>query len=688
MTAAPTRRAAQRVASPRDRAGSHSWVLPPARRRKPPYLLQAIASGAAVAIIITVLRLMGVLTGGWCIVLLLACLVAMPTARTFSARLALSLAVLFGLVPLLWWVPSGFGPLGRGTLVLAAAGGMLVFTAFKDGFRTGVRRLVPKFSWLDGIPVAAAVFSAWVHASLLSVRAYDKALSLLTMNWDNASHFDIFHMQRLYGRVVPLLGAAPDGSNWSFTDYPQGFHGIVAIFAELRFAKSAGTPADEVVNYANGSALVSVLVAVMVLAALAALPAFRRQQVIAFPVLMLVAAGWIFGPGSSASLHGFPNFFLAVGLASVAIVLAVTMDRPLRPSSLVPFVACAVGVAHNWALLEVLVLGAVGMVLLPWDRLRWRATIAEYLFAAVTVLVGMVGLILAVSQLAGVSTDAVLYGVGGVPIPDLGQLAVILLGTSAVAALVFARASGPSAGTLQRLRWSFLGLAVALALGVVMASAQLAKGGTLTYYSHKLGIALFLAGLVTLALVLAALLETRRSRTLPGTQEAGANGPTRSSNRARGSALGAGAIVASALAAVAATQAFGFTFPLAARGLPPSSPSAVAMAKESKVLNEVPRSVAMLMAATKDRAGQPAVYVTTRPADIDAILAKQWYDGLTATYTEKGWRLSLNMFDLSGGVDNLRLVVNKIMKADPSAVIIVDPDNQAALNHILATLDN
>lgn len=39
-------------------------------------------------------------------------------------------------------------------------------------------------------------------------------------------------------------------------------------------------------------------------------------------------------------------------------------------------------------------------------------------------------------------------------------------------------------------------------------------------------------------------------------------------------------------------------------------------------------------------------------------------------------------------VDNLRLVVNKIMKADPSAVIIVDPDNQAALNHILATLDN
>ncbi|MGX5716901.1 hypothetical protein [Arthrobacter sp. MAHUQ-56] len=629
---------------------------------------------------------MGVLTGGWCIVLLLGCLVAMPTARTFSARLALSLAVLFGLVPLLWWIPSGFGALGRGTLVLAAAGGVLVFTAFKDGVRTGVRRLVPRFTWLDGMPLAAAVFSAWVHSSLLSVRAYDKALSLLTMNWDNASHFDIFHMQRLYGRVVPLLGAAPDGSNWSFTDYPQGFHGIVAIFAELRFAKSAGTPADEVVNYANGSALVSVLVAVMVLSALAALPAFRRQQVVAFPVLMLVAAGWIFGPGSSASLHGFPNFFLAVGLASVAIVLAVTTDRPLRPSSLAPFVACVVGVAHNWALLEVLVLGASGMMLLPWGRLRWRATMTGYLLAAGIVLVGVVGLILAVSQLAGVSTDAVLYGVGGVPIPDLGQLAVIVLGTSALAALVFARPARPSNGTLQRLRWSFLGLAAALALACVMASAQLAKGGTLTYYSHKLGIALFLAGLVTLALVLAALLETRRSRFLPGTREAGANGRVRSSRRTGGFAPGH--IVASALAAVAATQAFGFTFPLAAHGLPPSSPSAVAMAKESKVLASVPPSVSLLMAATKGREGQPAVYVTTRPADIDAILAKQWYDGLTSTYTEKGWKLSLNMFELSGGVDKLRLVVNKIKKADPSALIIVDPDNQAALNHILATLDN
>lgn len=147
-------------------------------------------------------------------------------------------------------------------------------------------------------------------------------------------------------------------------------------------------------------------------------------------------------------------------------------------------------------------------------------------------------------------------------------------------------------------------------------------------------------------------------------------------------------MAATVLATVAATQAFGFIFPLAKEGLPPSSPSAVAMAKELKVLDEVPRPVEMLMAATMGRQGQPAVYVTTRPTGIDAILAKQWYDGLTATYTGRSWELSLNMFELSGGVDNLRLVVNKIMKADPTALIIVDPENQAALNHILATLDD
>jgi hypothetical protein len=637
--------------------------------------------------VVTALRLGGFLTGGGALALLLVCLVALPTARTFSARIALSLTVLLGLVPLLWWIPSGFGPLGRGTLVLAAASGAVAFVVAKDGVRAGARRLVPESVWLDAVPLMGAALSVWVHFNLLSVRAYDKALSLLTMNWDNASHFDIFHMQRLFGRVVPLLGASPDGSDWSFQDYPQGFHGMVAIFAELTFAKAAGTPADELVNYANNSAWISVLVVTMVLAALVSVPALRRQPVIAFPLLTLVAAGWIFGPGSSASLHGFPNFFLAVGLASVAIALASITDRPLKPTHLLSLVACGVGVAHNWALLEVLVLGAVLMLLMPWDRRRWRATRGEYFFSAGALLVGATGILLALGQLAGVSTDAVLYGVGGVPIPDLGQLAVILLGISALAVLIFARSPQRASGTLLRLRWSFTGVCMAFLLALAMAVAQMAKGGTLTYYSHKLGIALFLAGLVTLALVLAAWLETTRFQ--PGAEESSREyHAATASEGARGRSPGTGAIAASVLAAVAATQAFGFTFALGTQGLPPSSPSAVAMSKELKVLEEVPRPVQMLMAATNDRKGQPAVYLTTRPTDIDAILAKQWFDGLTATYTEKGWQLSLNMFELSGGVDSLRLVVNKIVKADPSALIIVDPDNQAALNHILATLED
>ncbi len=686
MTAGQTRRGAQRRDTHRAVPGRSGWFLP-APRAKPGALLRGtVAFVAAVAVVIA-LRLTDFLTGGWTIGLLLACLLALPTARTFSARIALSLSLLLGLVPLLWWVPSGLGPLGRGTLVLAGAVGAVAFVVVRGGVKAGARRLVPRFSLLDCLPVTAAALSVWVHFNLLSVRAYEKALSLLTLNWDNASHFDIFHMQRLYGRVVPLLGASPDGSDWSFKDYPQGFHGVVAIFAELRVAKPAGTPAEELVNYANGSALVSVLVATMVLAALTSVPAFRRQPLFGFPALMVVAAGWIFGPGSSASLHGFPNFFLAVGLATVAIVLAADMGRPLRSPVLLSLVACVVGVAHNWVLLEVLVLGAAVMVLLPWDLRRWRATRGDYVFAVGTALVGVTGIGLALGQLAGVSTDAVLYGVGGVPIPDLGQLAVIITGTSALAVLVFSRSAQRSSGTLQRLRWSFTGLAAAVVLAICMAVAQLIKGGTLTYYSHKLGIALFLAGLVTLALMLAAFLETVRTRSRAAVDGAGGNGATAASPRDSRRLSGTGPLAASALATVAATQAFGFIFPLTKEGLPPSSPSAVAMAKELKVLEEVPRPVDMLMAATMGRQGQPAVYVTTRPTDIDAILAKQWYDGLTATYTERGWKLSLNMFELSGGVDNLRPVVNKIIKADPSALIIVDPENQAALNHILATLD-
>lgn len=668
MTDLQTRRdLARHARQERDRGG---WLLPSPPRGGVSIFLRGVASAAMAVAVVVSLRLNGMLTGGWAIALLLACLLALPLARTFAARTALSLSILLGVVPLLWWVPSGFGPLGRGTFILAAAAGVVAFAVGLNG----IRRIIPQCQLLDAVPLLAAGLSVWGHFSLLSVQSYDKALSLLTMNWDNASHFDIFHMLRLSGRVIPLLGPAPDGSEWSFQDYPQGFHGMVAIIAELSVSKTAGTPAQELVTFANGSALVSVLVSAMVLAALSALPAFRRRPLVAVPVLTLVAAGWIFGPGASASLHGFANFFLAVGLASVAIVIAASADRPLRPAVLLALASCVVGVAHNWVLLEVLLVGALVMVLLPWDRQRWRATKATYVAAAAIACLGALGVVLALTQLAGVSTDAVLYGVGGVPIPDLGQLALIVFATAALATLVLSRSSRLSGAHLQRLRWSFSGLAAGLVLATVMAAAQLAKGGALTYYSHKLGIALFLAGLVSLALLVAAWLETlHRSQASAARRKSPQSGV---------------ALTASTLAALAATQAFGFTFPLAAEGLPPTSPSSVAMAKELEVLDAVPRSVEMLIAATNDRAGKPAVYLTTRPTEIDAILAKQWYDGLTGTYTEAGWQLSLNMFELSGGVDNLRLVVNKIVKADPDVQIIVDPDNQAALNHILATLDN
>lgn len=151
------------------------------------------------------------------------------------------------------------------------------------------------------------------------------------------------------------------------------------------------------------------------------------------------------------------------------------------------------------------------------------------------------------------------------------SLAVIVFGTTALSILVSAGSSWRPNGRLQRVRWSFTGLAAALVLAIGMAVAQL-KGGTLTYYMDKLGIALFLAGLVTLALILAVFLETICPRLLAALAAGGENEAAAASPRASWRLSGAGPVAAPALAAVAATQAFGFTF-RAAEGLPASSPS-------------------------------------------------------------------------------------------------------------------
>lgn len=80
------------------------------------------------------------------------------------------------------------------------------------------------------------------------------------------------------------------------------------------------------------------------------------------------------------------------------------------------------------------------------------------------------------------------------------------------------------------------------------------------------------------------------------------------------------------------------------------------------------------------------MYLTTNANDVDPVLAQQWFDGLRGNYSEHNWKLSLNMFPLSTGPDSLPEVVHAIKVADPRAQIIVDPENQPALDRILADL--
>ena len=291
------------------------------------------AAGGAAAVIL--LRAAGLLDGFWIIPLFLVLLLAIPVAKTLSRRILLIFPVLLGAVPLLWWVPWPEWFMDRGTLILALAAGALAGTAsFYAASGRRITALVPQIRLIDVIPLAAGAAAAVVQWNLLNVRRAEDALLLLVQRWDNASHFDMFHMIRTEGQVIPLLPAGPDGSTWSFADYPQGFHSLLATLAELVHGTGSRPVGDELVSFAILTPVVIILSAVLVAAGLCALPVIRRHTVAGIAIVALVSAGWTLGPGSASYMNAFPNFYLAAALAASAVLLALSMDRDRKSTRL------------------------------------------------------------------------------------------------------------------------------------------------------------------------------------------------------------------------------------------------------------------------------------------------------------------------------------------------------------------
>jgi hypothetical protein len=191
---------------------------------------------------------------------------------------------------------------------------------------------------------------------------------------------------------------------------------------------------------------------------------------------------------------------------------------------------------------------------------------------------------------------------------------------------------------------------------VFMAAAQISRSGALSYYSIKYILALELIALVVLALGVVSICGAVPAQ------------------RPKQSWLG---VTATLLLTLAATQGFGLTLDTRSIGLTPSSTSALEFERQQKLLSgPVPLHVEALLRAVETNGGTPGAYLTTSGKEFDALLAFQWYDALTGTYTEKSVTLMPHLVPLSSGAQNLPTVVSELRAVDPDVNIIVDPENE------------
>ena len=519
-------------------------------------------AGLAVAGLVVVLRLGGVLHGLYAIAAFVLVSLLVPTSRSLSRRILVCGCLFFGWAPVLWWWRLPLGEVGRATAVLAVSAGGLagwVLSSPRAGERA--RLLLPRVRGVDMIPLGAAAVAGSVVEHYLRVSTGPHALSTLMDAWDNSAHVDMALMIRRHGATVDALGHAPDGTAWSYANYPQGFHTVIAHLMELLGSPRVGSVSAELVGYAHAMALVFIAAVTLVAAGLCSLPPLRRRPLLAVPMVSVAVFAFALGPGADMQWVGFSNFVLSCSLASAAVAAAVTCVRPLAPMSLATLGGAIVGVADTWAPLVTLALPAVVVAAMPIRR--WRLPRRRTALAASAAVA--VGTILAIGHVALVlrshDIGALLDIQGGISQPPLGVVVAIALGAMA-ACLLVGIGVGSRFGLVQRRTCAcalvpFVGLAVAAAIGL----AQMRSAHRLSYYFWKYLTGVELVCLTPLLLAAATLVSAIDANVH---QQRTANlNPVGLMRRRWVATVSAGTVAT--IATVAVSQLFGYAGPGSAR---------------------------------------------------------------------------------------------------------------------------
>lgn len=583
----------------------------------PQWLLIALA-GSAVFLAVFTVRASGGLTGWRYGLALGLVLILIPTSRALSQRILFSIVGLAGTAPIMWWVTGPVPDLNRGSMVLAVAAAAFAGTAVYWRIkREPLRTFLPQLNAVDGLPVLAGLASLWVAQSFVSVRTPEQALLLLTRSWDFAPHFNMYYMMRNHGSVLAVLPASPDGGPWSAATYPQGFHSLVATFAEVVAGSTAGDAGQEVLLFCRLVGVVSVLGTLLVVAGLTSLPVLRRNFFVTLPLVAIVATAWVVGPGAIPLFGAFPNFGLGVALC-VACIAIVQLRRVIHPAlASTALILALIGVAHGWILLLVLCLPSA--VVYGWHVFQHRAQLRRWLIAlyCVLALLGVAALVAAVWQLHGMSAGEVLTTNGGIALADTGVAVLCILANAFVALAFYSRRKVGSDevrhGTLTSLHVLATPLFAATLL-VCLAIFQLVQAGAVTYYFHKSFLAVEIVAIVCTVIGAAELWSPLLL--------------VRSHRKAF--------VAASLLTALGATQFFGLPFTgLSQQGLKPTANGPTALLQQSSVLaGPMPPLIPKLLAVSRVKQDRPFIYVGFNDF-FDPLLAAQWSLTLQSKWTNK-----------------------------------------------------
>lgn len=587
---------------------------------------------------------------------------AIPTSRQLSRRILLAGCLFFGWVPVLYWWDLPVGDIGRSGVIFAGIAALLAgWVGAAHSPMQRLRLLVPRLRVIDALPMLVGPIAAAMLWKWLQAKSGASAMSMMIPGWDHSAHYSMTHSIRLHGVTTQgLPGVSEVGQASAFDGYPQSFHAAVANVMELLTSATPGSAEAEIALYTRGVGVVLVAAIVMLCAGLCALPHARHRPAAAVPLVLLIGAAFVLGPGGAALQDGFPNFVLASALAAAVPLITVPLGRVLKPLYVAALGGALVGVAHGWAPLLLLAVPGLFLVLVPLRRRRWTAKRSTILLCAVPIIATVAAVSWAALILVDVPLEALVTS-GAVSTPDLGLVLFFALACLAVCLMISRTTHAPFRkrllGPALRTAWLVLLPIIGLIGAVALATYQIATANEVSYYFWKYVSALELVSVVALAIAILGLMDRMQ-------RPRGRRGRT---------AVAVGALT------IAATQVFGYAAPnLPSTETPANAPGTSARTTSEEQILEPPWAANMIYAADGLAArfpDQPIFYISAPEDGLTVPYSMtQWFLGLTDRWTYDTQATVADSQLDEGTIDAASEAVERVLRDSPENIAAVGPD--------------